>query len=79
MFQVKTKRTIKPPAGTSRVSLRDATSAARVVYRDGTTGRLVVLGRGESIRVRDRASVKGPIKERRDSALRSSRTESKKR
>jgi hypothetical protein len=43
-----TKRTIKPAAGESRVSLRDATSAARRVYRDGTTGRFVILDRNDS-------------------------------
>jgi hypothetical protein len=44
-----TKRTLKPAAGTSRVSLRDATSAARVVYRNATTGRFVILDRDQSI------------------------------
>jgi len=39
------KRTIKPAAGESRVSVNEATSAARVVYRDGTTGRFVILNR----------------------------------
>lgn len=49
-----TKRTIKPAAGASRISRREATSAARVVYRDGTTGRLVVLERGELSPIRER-------------------------
>jgi len=67
------KRTIKPAAGESQVSLRDATSAARVVYRDGTTGRFVILHRDQSSgrfreRTSDRTSSKGTFKERRDSA-----------
>ncbi|HEX9984271.1 MAG TPA: hypothetical protein VGF69_13470 [Thermoanaerobaculia bacterium] len=50
-----TKRTIKPAAGQSRVSLQEATSAARVVYRDGT-GRFVILERDDSVRIRKRVS-----------------------
>jgi len=81
------KRTIKPPAGASRVSLRDATSSARVVYRDGTTGRLVVLERDESTSRRHRAAkrsdrtLKGIFKERKGSMSRagSFRGDSKKR
>jgi hypothetical protein len=38
-----TKRTIKAAAGDSRVSAKDAKSAARYVYRDGTTGRFVIV------------------------------------
>ena len=57
------KRTIKPPAGESRVSLREATSAARVVYRDGTTGRFVILERDQSGRYRDRIE-KGTVGDR---------------
>jgi len=67
-----TKRTIKSAAGESRVSLHDATSAARVVYRDGTTGRFVILERDLAGRIRGRASaadsVKGTFRERKDSA-----------
>jgi hypothetical protein len=47
-FTTVIKRTIKPAAGTSRVTEAEATAAARVVYRDKTTGRLIVLGPGES-------------------------------
>lgn len=36
------KRTIKPAAGDSRVSAATAESAARYVYRDSRTGKLVV-------------------------------------
>jgi hypothetical protein len=52
------KRTIKPAAGESRISLHEATSAARTVYRDGTTGRLVVLERDRSGHIRDSAGVR---------------------
>jgi len=82
------KRTSKPAAGASRVSIREATSAARVVYRDGTTGRFVILERDDSYRIRDhakkaseRTSVKGTFKERKDATSQpgSSRGDSKKR
>ncbi|HKO57144.1 MAG TPA: hypothetical protein VJ276_14800 [Thermoanaerobaculia bacterium] len=36
------KRTIKPAAGTSRVTPEQAQAAARFVYRDSKTGRLVI-------------------------------------
>jgi hypothetical protein len=42
------KRTIKPAAGDSHVTPAAAKAAARVVYRDRRTGRLVVAGRGMS-------------------------------
>jgi hypothetical protein len=34
-------RTLKPAAGPSSVTIREATAAARFVYRDSSTGRLV--------------------------------------
>lgn len=39
----KTTRTIKPAVGSSRVSAEEARAAARLVYRDGKTGRFVIL------------------------------------
>ncbi|HEY3052204.1 MAG TPA: hypothetical protein VGK04_02320 [Thermoanaerobaculia bacterium] len=45
------KRTIKPAAGPSRVSTQQATSAARVVYRDSSTGHFVIVEGGKSSRV----------------------------
>ena len=39
----KTTRTIKPAVGHSRVSAEEARAAARLVYRDGKTGRFVIL------------------------------------
>jgi hypothetical protein len=42
------KRTLKPAAGQSKISQREATAAARFVYRDRRTGRFVILERGES-------------------------------
>ena len=38
-----TKRTIKPAAGESRITIDAAIAAARVVYRDRRTGRLVIV------------------------------------
>jgi hypothetical protein len=80
------KRTIKPAAGDSRVSLREANSAARLVYREGTSGRFIVVDRdGHSVR-QGVSKVSGTIptggvKDRKvsGSTLRSSRESSKKR
>jgi hypothetical protein len=47
-MQEMAKRTIKPAAGESRVSLEEATVAARVVRRDGSTGHFVILERDVS-------------------------------
>jgi hypothetical protein len=41
----KPKRTIKPAAGTSRITPEEALAAARVVYRDRKTGRIVIVKR----------------------------------
>ena len=41
------KRTIKPAAGKSNVTAAAAKAAARVVYRDAGTGRLIVMERRE--------------------------------
>jgi len=47
------KRTIKPAAGDSHVSAEDARNAARLVYRDGTTGRFVIVEReGSTVAMR---------------------------
>lgn len=43
------KRTIKPAAGRSRVTPEEALAAARIVYRDGKTGRFVIVD-GEHVR-----------------------------
>jgi hypothetical protein len=37
------KRTIKPAAGESQITAGAATSAARLVHRDGSTGRFVIV------------------------------------
>jgi len=50
------KRTIKPAAGSSRVSAEAATAAARLVYRDWKTGRFVILDGERSDRRSDRAA-----------------------
>jgi hypothetical protein len=53
------KRTIKPAAGMSHITAAAATSAARVVYRDGPTGRFVLVHESDGLRVgkvRDKAS-----------------------
>jgi hypothetical protein len=76
------KRTIKPAAGNSRITLEEATSAARVVYKDRATGRLIILEPDESLPARKsgdriRASIKRTLGERKVSG--SSRRESKKR
>jgi hypothetical protein len=42
------KRTIQPAAGNSRVSPEEARAAARFVYRDRATGRLIVTDRRPS-------------------------------
>jgi len=69
-MQAMSKRTIKPAAGQSRVSVREANSAARVVYRDGSSGRFVIVERdGQSV-IRHRSEkgadspFKGVLKER---------------
>jgi hypothetical protein len=45
LIHTMTKRTIKAAAGDSRVSAKDARSAARYVYRDGTTITIAVSWR----------------------------------
>jgi hypothetical protein len=42
------KRTIKPPAGKSHVTMAAARAAARLVYRDRAIGRLVIVSRDAS-------------------------------
>jgi hypothetical protein len=42
------KRTIKPAAGKSHITAAAARAAARVVYRDRATGRLVIVSRDAS-------------------------------
>jgi hypothetical protein len=49
------KRTIKPAAGGSKISVGAATSAARVVYRDGSTGRFVIVESDRSLHRTTRA------------------------
>ena len=49
------KRTIKPAAGYSRVSLEEAKAAARLVYRDRKTGRFIILENELSDRRPDQA------------------------
>lgn len=39
------KRTIKPAAGTSSITPEEARAAARFVYRDRKTGRIVIVKR----------------------------------
>jgi hypothetical protein len=79
---VMAKRTIKPAAGESRVSLHEAASAARLVHRDAD-GRFVIVEQdhGRS-RERHRTDNVGQFKDvvrREKSHLASSRGSSKKR
>jgi hypothetical protein len=53
------RRTIKPAEADSKVSAEEAASAARLVYRDPTTGRFVILENDLTIRHR---SQKRPAK-----------------
>jgi hypothetical protein len=63
------KRTIKPAAGSSRVTPEEAKAAARLVYRDGKTGRLVIVDGERSDRKSERAVKRvGARIDRRDSA-----------
>jgi len=44
------KRTIKDPVGASSITVAAARAAARVVYRDRRTGKLIVGERAMSVR-----------------------------
>ncbi|MGH9456660.1 MAG: hypothetical protein ACRD2J_03360 [Thermoanaerobaculia bacterium] len=56
-------RSIKGPAGRSKVSLAEATRAAKVVRRESATGRFVVVPSGPAV-ARDRKSAKHLAKKR---------------
>jgi len=53
------RRTIKPAEAYSRVSAEEAKAAARIVYRDLATGRLVIVENERTIRGRPEKQIKG--------------------
>jgi hypothetical protein len=81
------KRTIKPAAGYSRVSPKEAKAAARLVYRDSKGGRFVILDDGElsdrrsgraAKRIGERVYPRDAAKQSKGSSRRSSRPASAK-
>lgn len=56
------KRTIKPAAGDSQVTAEAAKAAARAVYRDSATGKLVVSERSTSAYRRTNTAHKSSVK-----------------
>lgn len=74
------KRTIKPAAGDTHVTAEAARAAARAVYRDSTTGKLVVSARSTSAYRRTESANKPSVKRsRRASSARAVASAAKKR